>query len=492
MPAGDVALDSIVLVVGLSKTPQYNFCAARLIDAEADGRLGVQLLHGTHKRLAVRRRNLLRASHPDDRQAFMTRIVWERQQELRVVRRFLLQRLGAQEGLCLHIASFFPPRQTMGLTTGFAMGRIIKIWSAATLDRGRLSWRPIHNDEGATVYRAERVTDGIVRIDCAVVDCGAGNFLVAGGCDDHPARARAFFRSAFVYDALAHAVCPLPDMPCARHGCGGAFLGGKAYIVGGEYADEGGPGATLVSVFDFATGSWAALEATMDQAVLPLSSPIAFTPVGAVAGRLVMLVEGVPLAYNPLHPEAGWCLCKPDMQTACAGKPPTATRDLLGLGTNAQACAEWGEHLVVASGRGGSPACRVVAFSFVHPPTADRPDAEAAGGDGQPSTGTPRWACGQWTELGPTGSTGRVGCGLTVVHDRLYVSGGVDEAQLRGRFNGTVARWAGTRADLAAVGPGHIRSCERLWHVVEELELPTAMHAHSAITIPWVPCKAHV
>lgn len=43
---------------------------------------------------------------------------------------------------------------------------------------------------------------------------------------------------AFMYDALTHAATPIADMLCIRHGCGGARIGEKVYIVGGEYADS--------------------------------------------------------------------------------------------------------------------------------------------------------------------------------------------------------------------------------------------------------------
>ena len=96
-----------------------------------------------------------------------------------------------------------------------------------------------------------------------------------------------------------------------------------------------------------------------------------------------------------------------------------------------------------------------------------------------------------------TGSTGRIGCGLSVVHGRLYVSGGVDEARNRG-FDGSVARWTGTLGDLScgqleagvsANEAGEVRQCAKSWTVVPGLELPTAMHAHTSITIPWLPKK---
>ena len=262
----------IVVVVRLERAPHYNYAPGVVVRrVDDDGRLGVELLHGRRQTLSIRRSNLLRADHEEDRVAILTQAVWERQLELRVARNYLLDRLRGEEGLALHIASFFPARQTMALTTGFAMGCIVPTWSCATLSTaGRLHWRPIHEqrDGRLAVFGASRVRDGLVRIDCAVVDIGSGRFVVAGGCDDHPSRARTFFKSAFIYDALTHAATPLPDMPCARHGCGGALVDGKVYVVGGGYADLRGAG-TVCSVLDLATHTWSPLpSAEFDEETL--------------------------------------------------------------------------------------------------------------------------------------------------------------------------------------------------------------------------------
>ena len=213
-----LAEDDLVIVVGLEQARAFNFRPARVLgELGSDGRIPVRLLHGDRRQLSCRRRNLLRASHPEDRAALYTRVAWERQQELRVARAFLLEKLGGEEGLALHIASFFPPRETMALTTGFAMGRIIAEWSCVGLaPDGRFRWLPIHGSGGAVVHGADLIPDGIVRIDCAVVAIGSGRFVVAGGCSDHPSRARKFFASAFIYDSLTHCASPLPDMPCTR------------------------------------------------------------------------------------------------------------------------------------------------------------------------------------------------------------------------------------------------------------------------------------
>lgn len=532
----------VVLVAGLEKTPHYNYRAAVVLEplAAADAsapppppndRIPIALLHGNCKKLSVRRRNLLRASSDEERAMLLTRIVVEHQLELRVARSFLLDMLQGEEGLLLHIASFFPARETMALTTGFAMGRIVPSWCCADLTpAGKLAWRPLHrggegwdganvpvgsgsfSGGGAAAAGAHRsVPDGIVRIDCAVIDVGAGRYLVAGGCADHPSRARAFFKSAFVYDSLTHVATPLPDMPCRRHGCDGAFLGGKAYVVGGEYVNGAGGGGldvdvALVSCFDFASQVWSSLDAPFDPEFLRLierDAPptIAFNPVGAIGGRLFMLVDGLPLAFNPLRPAMGWRLCAPNRHAA------RQIMAALDLGTSACACASWGEYLVISSGRNGaSDACRVAAFRFDHAPDADA-DADREGGG--VSSDDEAWARGRWAYLGTTGATGRVGAGLVVVHDRLYISGGVHEGP-GGGFDESVVCWGGSLADLEGGSPGGsegrgaeqpewdsemdvrvsqvaIDASHKPWRRVDGLNLPTAMHAHEAIAIPWLP-----
>ena len=608
----------IVVVVRLERAPHYNYAPGVVVRrVDDDGRLGVELLHGRRQTLSIRRSNLLRADHEEDRVAILTQAVWERQLELRVARNYLLDRLRGEEGLALHIASFFPARQTMALTTGFAMGCIVPTWSCATLSTaGRLHWRPIHEqrDGRQAVFGASRVRDGLVRIDCAVVDIGSGRFVVAGGCDDHPSRARAFFKSAFIYDALTHAATPLPDMPCARHGCGGALVEGRVYVVGGGYADMRGAG-TVCSVLDLTTHTWSPLpSAEFDEETLVrlsrqleleemlvdevlrrrrnkahlaamqklqvLQRPIAFVPVGSVASRLVCFVGGLALAFNPADPEAGWQL----------GTNYEASH-ALNLGFNAQACTEWAGHLIISAGRGSgaggsntdglSKGCGVAAFTFVEQspdqeepwrrdyrrcafqirdqgPSGRRPEVGedvlkamlevqaamevvAVGAEDEHDTPRehaitenalhtalracrPSWACGRWKYLGLASASARVGAGLAVIHDQLFISGGVDENT---GFDGTIARWTGTVEDLLVSTPGggakrrvrlgvkldyhkkpisggpidsddeefptgmygstFVEKCVRPWVAVSGLELPTAMHAHSAIAVPWLP-----
>ncbi|KAL1504316.1 hypothetical protein AB1Y20_010722 [Prymnesium parvum] len=497
-----LAADEIVIIVGDEGAAGFKLEPAVVLSplCDGEGRLHVRCLHRPHS-LLVARRHLLRAAHPRERAALLTRVVWEKQLELRVVRTLLLDSLRGEEGLALQIASHFPPRQTMALTTGFARGRLIPNWSCAVLTDGGLAWRPIHG-ESAQVYNAEAVSDGIVRIDCAVVDLGAGRFLVAGGCDDHPSRAQRFFSSAFMYDALTHAATPIADMLCIRHGCGGARIGEKVYIVGGEYADSR-PTRSFCSVYDLQRDEWSALEADLNASTsinrAITRSRVAFAPVGAVWGRLVVLVEGSPIAFNPQQPAAGWRLCAPSSVT-----------EQLQLGETAMASVEWGEHLIVAAGRGGARPCNVGALSFAYPPTSSASVGLAAAGgvggrmeqprcDGAAEEETvPAWSIGRWASLGAVGATSRVGCGLAVVHGRLYVSGGVDETSAE--FDGSVKRWQGTLDDLPsahgaslqggallALGREEPIDCTRPWTHVNGLDLPTAMHAHSALTVPMLP-----
>ena len=336
----------VVVVVGLAAQPQHNYAAARVLEkpAEAD-RVPVALLHGDRRQLSVRRCNLIKAARPADRDALLVRVVWERQLELRVAAEFLLGKLHGEEGLCLHIASFFPPRETLALTTGYAMGRIVSEWSCISLPPAAPpAWAVLHGGAGR-VFGAD---ESFVRMDCAVVGVGRGRFVVAGGCGDHPSRCNAFYSSAWLYDALTHSVERLPDMPCARHGCGGARIGNQVYVLGGGYCDREG---TMCSVLDLATRQWSALpsaELTDEQISRvmrqvdrgttaaeysrmesALREPAAFVPVGAGRGRLVMLLGGLPLALlpsaQPADPEAGWHLAAPSTSTA-----------ELGLGLNAQ------------------------------------------------------------------------------------------------------------------------------------------------------------
>ena len=506
MPAA-LAPGDVVMVMGLESRRDYNYQAAVVLDEEAtaEGRLAVRLLHrrrreaGPRTQLSVRRRHLrlldmpgssegarrrrgaLAESCAADRAAVLTRVVWERQLELRVAAPFLRRALQDEDGggLCQNIASFFEPRATLALTTGFANGRVVPDWSCVKPTSGGgggggggFEWRPVHDGGAQQVWGAAGVKDGIVRIDCAVVDIGLGRFVIAGGCADHPQRVRGrFFRSAFVYDAMAHAVAPLPDMPHARHGCGGACLdlrgvrdgGLYVFVFGGEYVNGVMPLSSQCHYLDLKDETWHAL--TAQGAVDTGGQMVAFVPVAAAGGRLVAIVNGQLWALDPLRVGGWqWRRCLPDAPAS--------------LGTSAQACVAWGnEHLVVSQGRGyddddgdagdGSrPACHVHAVTFCHPPGMfgygrgtpsglTTPSGATTPGRRMPpgSLQTLEWV--RWTDLGPVDSaaapSGRVGGDLAVVHDRLYICGGVDEQH--GRFDDTVARWDGARAALQTSAP---------------------------------------
>ena len=107
------------MVMGLESRRDYNYQAAVVLDEEAtaEGRLAVRLLHrrrreaGPRTQLSVRRRHLRLLDMPGssegarrrrgalaetcaaDRAAVLTRVVWERQLELRVAAPFLRRAL---------------------------------------------------------------------------------------------------------------------------------------------------------------------------------------------------------------------------------------------------------------------------------------------------------------------------------------------------------------------------------------------------------------
>jgi hypothetical protein len=99
-------------------------------------------------------------------------------------------------------------------------------------------------------------------------------------------------------------------------------------------------------------------------------------------------------------------------------------------------------------------------------------------------------------DVAASDSAGGIGCSLVVLHDRLFLLGGHSEAE---GFRKSVYRWNGTfDRDLATVAFGRDESGydgERVrrqeggalclgWRECAELELPEAMHAHSAFAMP--------
>ena len=325
----------VVLLVGLKEASSYNYAAATVLDETLDDdRFAVKTVRGAPKRLAVRRRNLVKAESDDDRERLFARVAWARQLEVRCARPWLEARLP--EELQLRVAGFFAPRETMALTSGFADGEVVPEWSVHEPGRG---WRAVHCPAWR-IFGAERVPDGVTRIDCAVVDVGSGRFLVAGGCGDHPARSRRFFDSAFVFDSVALTARALPNMPHPRHGCSGARIGRKVYIVGGDYVmDFEAAEGHFCDVFDLDTETWSELlpqnapegrarfrsssgwvHPATASAMGParreeLFNNVAFQPVGAVAGRLCVIVRGRLLAWNPRDPR-GWRFTSVDVSSS--------------------------------------------------------------------------------------------------------------------------------------------------------------------------------
>ena len=248
----------------------------------------------TTTHLSLRRRNIVLASRPEEREKLEAIEKWERQIELRVARPWLEAMLGGDGalqgflGLMLDIASFWPRRETLGHTSGFAAGALLPEWRCLHYEEGGagaggagsggggggdgggddggfrggddggsggsggggggewgwctpLAMRPLR------FHSRTRNSLDACRIDCAVVQLPDGRLFVAGGCTDHPARCGAdhpgggqFLNSAFIYDGLTDTVEPVPPMQYRRHGCGGACIGDTVYIVGGGYVAKRG------------------------------------------------------------------------------------------------------------------------------------------------------------------------------------------------------------------------------------------------------------
>ena len=261
---------------------------------------------------------------------------------------------------------------------------------------------------------------------------------------------------------------------------------------------------------------------------------MALRSVAHACGRLVTLTDGVLYVFNPLAQSyskdlrtrvAGGCWSAARTFGKPRSGPPARDKCPPELGTNAQASVEWGNQVIFMSGRGDEHLpCHVFSFQFLLPPTALGTCHLPIGHLCKTAhTTDPLWAYGEWTSLGmitPGWAKGRVGGTLSVVQDRLYVAGGVDERT--SRFDGSVARWDGQLSDLSTGFctdrcielvrraeeeeqdeelpldatdelaqqiqnylsvegqpgvPRETRDCEQPWRPVAGLELPTAMHA---------------
>ena len=158
--------------------------------------------------LAVRRRNLLRASVQSDRRVACQLHAIATHPGLRIASPRLAERLGGCEGLVLAIAGFATgPRTFPFQFTGY-MGGLVDEYC--------------YFDEHANARPFSRCSVGPARIDCGSAVVGIGQVAFCGGCGAHPnaaAQAAAdaeeeggddeekeeevgFFRSVVLYDSL--------------------------------------------------------------------------------------------------------------------------------------------------------------------------------------------------------------------------------------------------------------------------------------------------
>lgn len=270
-----------------------------------------------------------------------------------------------------------------------------------------------------------------------------------------------------------------------RHGCGGARIGSKVYIVGGEYVNSRSTGSSSrpseAEVFDLNTNTWSQLS------ISGSGGPLAFAPVAAVDGRLLVLQSRNNVGLLVFHP-----------QFAVRGFVCT-TRSNLSIGS-AMCSTTWNDRMmVVAEGRyndatrrnAGPRPQRFAAFAFEHSSAELTASALQSGH----ATGQPAWSRGIWCLLGaifPNQQAGGVGCSLTVVHDRLVVTGGCREVA-GAQFSGASLMWGGAFADVeaqmirflgASEGRGGATSCVHPFVAAPDLSMVTPMHAHTVFPMP--------
>eukprot|EP00928_Gymnodinium_smaydae_P053858 TRINITY_DN37760_c0_g1_i1.p1 TRINITY_DN37760_c0_g1~~TRINITY_DN37760_c0_g1_i1.p1 ORF type:complete len:439 (+),score=70.37 TRINITY_DN37760_c0_g1_i1:43-1359(+) len=426
----DLVLGSRVLIFGLKSKDgaPMNFQAGKVVHILDDrSRFGITLLANPSAPKLLKRMNLLSASSLADRQLFLELLTLHYSREMRVARPALNTLLQEDYGLLLLVSSYLThPRECLYQFGGY-MG---KVWEE--------HW--CYADPSKPLALTNRPKP---RLDAASSDMGLGRVLFAGGCGQHPQRCRSredFFKSAEIYDALTDEWTAISDMPTRRHGACACLLDDKVYVLGGMYVDEGDAPMEerFCDVFDTRTQQWSTLPASSyDHVLRPgLFDHAAFFGAAAVSGRVVALIDGATIAYNPSVPEDGW------REVEEIG--PSNEN----LSNSSCACAHNGE-LVVASGRPPRVAKTAFAFAF-------------AKCDGD------RWWRGSWRTL-PTLRAARVGGSLAVVRGRLYVTGGVDE--VTGQFS--------KDAERLAVD-------ESSWESVPWFEMPRALHAHDTFTLPYL------
>jgi len=427
---GELRLDSRVLVHGLSSPAgrPLNYSAGVVVTVPSpdtpDGRFGVRILGKVSDAKLLKRENLLRAWQPADRETLLSWWVLERSL-LVFAAAHLRRHLSDNEGLLLHIASFLPLHKKGLFQFGGFMGRI---WEEHWLYRLPLSL------EGTPVPRS---TERRPRLDAANCEAGCGLVLFAGGCGAHPRRCLrpdGFFNTADLYDSLTDEWYSLDPMTYRRHGSSACTMGSKAYVVGGIYVDDSyaSSAAKFCEVLDLETWTWSCLPETAYSHVegMPLNC-CSFFALGAVCGRVVVVFNGLTLAYNPLRSE--WRRVDVHMNEVELGENP--------------ASVVFNGELILASGRDTRFARKVAGFTFKTPATSDD-----------------WWQGGVWRQL-PDLLEQRMGGSLVVANGHLYISGGVNEDN--GKFSDTAERFDG--------------SC---WRLVENFRMPRAVHAHDNFFLP--------
>lgn len=419
----DFNVDGRVLVHGLTSAAgaDLNFRAGKIVKAEEAGRIGVKILGSKSPPSLLKRMNLLSASYRHDRELFLGLLTLHYSPGLRVARPALNAKLNEDTGLLLLIASFVTYPRACLFQFGGYMGKIWEEnWCYADLSKPiALEPKPLP------------------RLDAACSDMGLGRVLFAGGCGAHPRKCRfpdGFFKSAEVYDSITDEWYGISDMPTRRHGATACKLGDKVYVLGGMYVDERPvPAETkFCDVFDVFSATWSTLEASEYQHVSSVPfEEAAFFGAGAVDGRVVALLKGVTIAYNP-DSQDGWRIVE---------------APLVEVG-HSSCCTDFNGELIVASGRPTRYARSVAAFQFSTRAT----EAE--------------WWKGSWRQL-PDLNKARVGGSMCAVNGKLYITGGVDETS--GDFCDDAERLKDEGGE---------------WTLVPWFKMPRALHAQETFALP--------
>jgi len=295
----DLGVNSHVFIHGLTSAAgaKLNLRAGRIVKEEDEGRWGVQVIGGAtpSKPVLLKRMNLLNASFRQDREIFLGLLTLHHAPELRVVRTALNNWLNEDIGLLLLVASYVTHRRQCLFQFGGYMGRIWEEnWCYAD------PARPL-----AVTQKPAR------RLDAACAELGLGRVLFAGGCGDHPRKCSfpyGFFKTAEVYDSLVDEWAATSDMPTRRHGSTACRLGPHVYVLGGTYVDETSapPTTKFCDVFHIDSATWASLPDSDYEHVRSVDlGEAAFFGACAVDGRIVALLKGVAIAYNPATTEDG-------------------------------------------------------------------------------------------------------------------------------------------------------------------------------------------